>query len=106
MHPQTSNGTLADRLGNGLQNRVEQFDSARYLKIQNAAYWFTISCVFFLLLLYLSFQQHSSLVANNYGNDAKKKAQGGVEKGGGQVAVACQKDVLVDEGGKRGEATA
>ena len=23
-------GTLADRLGNGLQNRVEQFDSARY----------------------------------------------------------------------------
>ena len=25
------NGTLADRLGNGLQNRVEQFDSARYL---------------------------------------------------------------------------
>ena len=24
-------GTLADRLGNGLQNRVEQFDSARYL---------------------------------------------------------------------------
>ena len=28
---QFSNGTLADRLGNGLQNRVEQFDSARYL---------------------------------------------------------------------------
>lgn len=25
------NGTLADRLGNGLQNRLEQFDSARYL---------------------------------------------------------------------------
>ena len=25
-------GTLADRLGNGLQNRVVQFDSARYLK--------------------------------------------------------------------------
>ena len=25
-------GTLADRLGNGLQNRVEQFDSARYLE--------------------------------------------------------------------------
>ena len=25
------NGTLAERLGNGLQNRVEQFDSARYL---------------------------------------------------------------------------
>ena len=24
-------GTLAERLGNGLQNRVEQFDSARYL---------------------------------------------------------------------------
>ena len=32
LHSQSSNGTLADRLGNGLQNRVEQFDSARYLK--------------------------------------------------------------------------
>ena len=31
LHSQISNGTLADRLGNGLQNRVEQFDSARYL---------------------------------------------------------------------------
>ena len=28
-------GTLADRLGNGLQNRVEQFDSARYLLKNN-----------------------------------------------------------------------
>lgn len=27
----TNIGTLAERLGNGLQNRVEQFDSARYL---------------------------------------------------------------------------
>ena len=27
-----NNGALADRLGNGLQNRVEQFDSARYLQ--------------------------------------------------------------------------
>ena len=25
-------GTLADRLGNGLQNRVERFDSARHLE--------------------------------------------------------------------------
>lgn len=32
LHSQKRNGTLADRLGNGLQNRVEQFDSARYLK--------------------------------------------------------------------------
>lgn len=31
------NGTLADRLGNGLQNRVEQFDSARYLYNYNKA---------------------------------------------------------------------
>ena len=32
LQPQISNyGTLADRLGNGLQNRVEQFDSARHL---------------------------------------------------------------------------
>ena len=30
-------GTLADRLGNGLQNRVEQFDSARYLFSQSAS---------------------------------------------------------------------
>ena len=29
-------GTLADRLGNGLQNRVEQFDSARYLKTKSS----------------------------------------------------------------------
>lgn len=29
---QQAYGTLADRLGNGLQNRVEQFDSARYLQ--------------------------------------------------------------------------
>ena len=34
LHSQLSNGTLADRLGNGLQNRVEQFDSARYLKVR------------------------------------------------------------------------
>lgn len=31
LQPQIRNGTLAERLGNGLQNRVEQFDSARYL---------------------------------------------------------------------------
>ena len=31
-----NNGTLADRLGNGLQNRVEQFDSARYLKTKSS----------------------------------------------------------------------
>lgn len=31
LHSQIRNGTLADRLGNGLQNRVEQFDSARHL---------------------------------------------------------------------------
>lgn len=31
LHSQSSNGTLADRLGNGLQNRVERFDSARHL---------------------------------------------------------------------------
>ncbi len=31
LHSQLRNGTLAERLGNGLQNRVEQFDSARYL---------------------------------------------------------------------------
>lgn len=28
----TANGTLAEWLGNGLQNRVQQFDSARYLQ--------------------------------------------------------------------------
>jgi hypothetical protein len=31
----TANGTLADRLGNGLQNRAEQFDSARYLRVKS-----------------------------------------------------------------------
>lgn len=34
LQPQISNGTLAERLGNGLQNRVEQFDSARYLTMK------------------------------------------------------------------------
>lgn len=32
LHRKKRQGTLAERLGNGLQNRVEQFDSARYLK--------------------------------------------------------------------------
>ena len=31
-----NNGTLADRLGNVLQNRVEQFDAARYLKTKSS----------------------------------------------------------------------
>ena len=31
LHRIKQKGTLADRLGNGLQNRVGQFDSARYL---------------------------------------------------------------------------
>ncbi len=38
LHSQIRNGTLADRLGNGLQNRVEQFDSARYLKVKRAVF--------------------------------------------------------------------
>ena len=31
-------GTLAERLGNGLQNRVEQFDSARVEQFDSARY--------------------------------------------------------------------
>ena len=38
LHSQIRNGTLADRLGNGLQNRVEQFDSARYLTKEGRIY--------------------------------------------------------------------
>ena len=40
-------GTLADRLGNGLQNRVEQFDSARYLfKLSGNSLWnFRFNCI-------------------------------------------------------------
>ncbi len=30
--PFTQNGTLTEWLGSGLQNRVRQFESARYLK--------------------------------------------------------------------------
>ncbi len=41
LHSQLENGTLADRLGNGLQNRVEQFDSARYL-IKTSNYMFEV----------------------------------------------------------------
>ena len=32
LHSQTTNGTMAEWLGSGLQNRVQQFDSAWYLK--------------------------------------------------------------------------
>ena len=35
----TDIGTLAERLGNGLQNRVEQFDSARYLDKKDVHLW-------------------------------------------------------------------
>ena len=35
----TNIGTLAERLGNGLQNRVEQFDSARYLNKKDVLLW-------------------------------------------------------------------
>ena len=31
LHPQNENGTLTEWLGSGLQNRVQQFESARYL---------------------------------------------------------------------------
>ena len=34
LHRKKRQGTLAERLGNGLQNRVEQFDSARYLEMK------------------------------------------------------------------------
>ena len=44
---QQAYGTLADRLGNGLQNRVEQFDSARYLTTRQNFYEF---CLFFVFI--------------------------------------------------------
>lgn len=47
----TKNGTLADRLGNGLQNRVEQFDSARYLRIRNHINMIPYFFVEFIVLL-------------------------------------------------------
>ena len=43
-----NNGALADRLGNGLQNRVEQFDSARHLLIIIGRKYF-----YFLPILFL-----------------------------------------------------
>ena len=49
MHPNLK-GTLADRLGNGLQNRVEQFDSARYLK--EAVMNLTASFLLFILFVF------------------------------------------------------
>ena len=36
LQSQIANGTLTERLGNGLQNREEQFDSARYLTFFHA----------------------------------------------------------------------
>ena len=41
-----NNGALADRLGNGLQNRVEQFDSARHLINYNRKKIFLFSSYF------------------------------------------------------------
>ena len=43
-------GTLADRLGNGLQNRVGQFDSARYL--HKVGKFFIELSHFILILIY------------------------------------------------------
>lgn len=43
---QQAYGTLADRLGNGLQNRVEQFDSARYLTRRQNFYEFCLFCFY------------------------------------------------------------
>ena len=40
----TDIGTLAERLGNGLQNRVEQFDSARYLNKKDVHLWASFFC--------------------------------------------------------------
>ncbi len=40
---------MADRLGNGLQNRVEQFDSARYLQRQGHGFK---ACVLFAFKQY------------------------------------------------------
>ena len=45
LHRKNKQGTLADRLGNGLQNRVEQFDSARYLKKRRVCR--NVRCTFF-----------------------------------------------------------
>ena len=43
---QQAYGTLADRLGNGLQNRVEQFDSARYLTRRQNFFKFCLLCFY------------------------------------------------------------
>ena len=48
LHSQTK-GTLAEWLGNGLQNRVRRFESARYLTIRDAY----MRLLFFCLLLYV-----------------------------------------------------
>ena len=42
-------GTLAEWLGNGLQNRVRRFESARYLTIRDAL----CASYFFYLVLYV-----------------------------------------------------
>ena len=62
---QQAYGTLADRLGNGLQNRVEQFDSARYLSSPSASVVLQ-PCGFFIhrlsqiiIISYLTMESHS-----------------------------------------------
>ena len=34
-----ANGTLTERLGIGLQNRVRRFESARYLQVKSLTRW-------------------------------------------------------------------
>ena len=50
LHRIKQKGTLADRLGNGLQNRVGQFDSARYL--HKVGKFFIELSRFILILIY------------------------------------------------------
>lgn len=51
-------GTLAERLGTGLQNRIQQFESARYLKKEFLTQWLfrnSFFCALFVILQYMYF---------------------------------------------------
>ena len=71
MHSHKRYGILADRLGNGLQNRVEQFDSARCLSFKRVISNIEVT----LFLLYVGHkkrrEQMSLLIILQYNSVAK-----------------------------------
>ena len=63
--PFMQNGTLTEWLGSGLQNRVRQFESARYLKTKTPTLLISIGVFYFIKLQlikkFINFYFHDNL---------------------------------------------